>query len=64
MDTKIYKIEDILKEKGVFVGPTVGFSMYPMLKDRRDTIIVRPKTQRLKRFPVYIKRKIRSTPRN
>lgn len=54
MDTHIYKIEEILKEKGVFVGPTVGYSMYPMLKDCRDTIIVRPKTERLKRLDVAL----------
>ena len=47
MQNKTYKIEEILQEKGVYVGPTVGYSMYPMLKDRRDTIVVRPKTERL-----------------
>ena len=54
MDTQIYKIEEILKEKGVFVGPTAGYSMYPMLKDRRDTIIVRLKAERLKRLDVAL----------
>ena len=41
------KIEDVLKEKGVYIGPTVGVSMLPMLKNRRDTIVVKPKTERL-----------------
>ena len=48
------KIEDVLAEKGVYVGPTVGVSMLPMLKNRRDTIIVRPKTQRLQRLDVAL----------
>lgn len=54
MDTQKYSIEQILKEKGVYVGPTAGYSMYPMLKDRRDTIIVRPKTERLKPLDVAL----------
>lgn len=54
MDKQIYSIEQILKEKGVYVGPTAGYSMYPMLKDRRDTIIVRPKTERLKPLDVAL----------
>lgn len=52
-----YKIEDVLNEKGVYVGPTVGVSMFPMLKNRRDTIIVRPKTERLKPLDVALYRR-------
>ena len=48
------KIEDVLKENGVYVGPTVGVSMLPMLKNRRDTIVVRPKTERLKALDVAL----------
>ena len=48
------KIEDVLKEKGVYMGPTVGVSMLPMLKNRRDTIVVKPKTERLKRLDVAL----------
>lgn len=47
-------IEDVLREKGIYVGPTVGISMLPMLKERRDTIIVRPKTERLQRLDVAL----------
>ena len=54
MDKQAYKIEEIIKEKGVYVGTTAGYSMYPMLKDRRDTIVVRPKTERLKRLDVAL----------
>lgn len=36
------KIEDILDEKGVYVSTTVGVSMFPMLRNRRDTIVIKP----------------------
>ena len=48
------KIENALLEKGVYIGPTVGVSMLPMLKNRRDTIVVRPKTEKLKRLDVAL----------
>ena len=51
------KIETVLQENGVYVGPTVGVSMLPMLKNRRDTIVVRPKTERLKRLDVALYRR-------
>ncbi len=53
-EKKCLKIEDVLAEKGVYVGPTVGVSMLPMLKSRRDTIVVKPKTERLKRLDVAL----------
>lgn len=46
------KIEDVIKESGVWVSTTSGYSMYPMLKDRRDTIVIRPYTGRLKKYDV------------
>lgn len=52
--TEKWKIEDVLKEKGVYIGPTVGVSMLPMLKNRRDTIVVKSKTERLKRLDVAL----------
>lgn len=48
------KIEDVLVEKGVYIGPTVGVSMLPLLKNRRDTIVVKKKTERLKRLDVAL----------
>ena len=47
-------IEDVLQEKGVYIGPTVGVSMLPLLKTRRDTIVVKKKTERLKRLDVAL----------
>ena len=52
-----HKIEDVLAEHGVYVGPTVGVSMLPMLKNRRDTIVVKPKIERLKRLDVALYRR-------
>lgn len=40
-------IEQILADKGTYIGPTVGISMLPMLKNRRDTIVVKAKSERL-----------------
>lgn len=48
----VRRIEDVLKEDGVFVSTTVGVSMYPMLRNRKDTIIVRPYEGRLKKYDV------------
>ena len=49
------KIEDVLEEQVFFAGPTSGVSMYPMLRNRRDTIVIKPFEGRLKKFdvPVY-----------
>ena len=54
MADKRVKIEEVLAQKGVYVGPTVGMSMYPMLKNRRDTVVVKPKTERLKALDVAL----------
>lgn len=50
-------IEKQLREQGVYVSTTVGVSMKPMLRNRRDRIVVRPLTeQTLKRFDVPLYR--------
>lgn len=46
------QIEDVLKEEGIFVSTTVGVSMFPMLRNRKDTIIVMPYEGRLKKYDV------------
>ena len=53
-ENKIQKIEDVLLTHGQYVGPTVGVSMLPMLKNRRDTIVVAKKTERLKPLDVAL----------
>ena len=50
-------IEEVLLSHGQYVGPTVGVSMLPMLKNRRDTIVVRAKTERLQRLDVALYRR-------
>ena len=50
-------IEEVLLSRGQYVGPTVGVSMLPMLKNRRETIVVRAKTERLQRLDVALYRR-------
>ena len=50
-------IEDALASSGVWVSTTTGTSMWPMLRDRRDTIVVRPCEGRLKKFDVALYRR-------
>lgn len=45
-------IEEVLKEDGLFVSTTAGMSMYPMLRNRRDTIVIRPYEGRLRKYDV------------
>ena len=54
LSDKKLKIEELLEEEGRYIGPTVGVSMLPMLKNRRDTIVVLAKTQRLKPLDVAL----------
>lgn len=35
-------IEGVLARDGVWVSTTAGTSMWPMLRDRRDAVVVRP----------------------
>lgn len=46
------RIEDVINTQGFFAGTTVGISMYPMLRNRRDTIVLKPVTKRLKKYDV------------
>lgn len=49
------KIEDVVDKQGFYAGTTAGVSMYPMLRHRRDTIVVKPVDGRFKKYdvPVY-----------
>jgi len=51
------RIEEVLDAEGVFVTTTSGMSMYPMLRHRRDTVIIRPKNGRLKKYDVPLYRR-------
>lgn len=50
-------IEEAILNEGVYVSTTSGVSMYPMLRDRRDTIIVTPTKERLKKYDVALYRR-------
>ena len=50
------KIQEQLKAEGYYVSTTVGVSMWPMLRNRRDRVIIRPvESGRLSRYdlPLY-----------
>ena len=55
--TDVTNIKRILDEQGTFVSTTSGISMMPMLRDRRDTIVVRRAEQRLKKYDVALYRR-------
>ncbi|MEA5019229.1 MAG: S24/S26 family peptidase [Gordonibacter sp.] len=51
------RIEDTLEREGVYVSTTVGSSMWPMLRNRRDTIVIRPVSGSLSRYEVPLFRR-------
>lgn len=53
-------IEDVLEKEGMYVCTTSGMSMYPMLRNRRDTIVIRKKNGRLKKYDVPLYRRGKS----
>ena len=50
------KIEDIIAKNGVYVSTISGYSMSPMLKDRRDTVAVTAFEGELKKYDVALYR--------
>lgn len=50
-------IEEVIEKEGVYISTTSGVSMYPMLRDRRDTIVVTPTSERLKKYDVALYRR-------
>ena len=50
----VKSIAEILERDGVYVGTTSGVSMKPMLRDRRDTVVIVPATERLKKYDVAL----------
>lgn len=47
-------IRDVLARDGVWVSTTHGTSMWPMLRDARDTVVVRPAAGRLQKLDVAL----------
>ena len=54
---KASNIEELLGTRGVYVSTTSGVSMMPMLRDRQDTIVVMPASERLKKYDVALYRR-------
>ena len=48
-------IEEVLEQKGIYVSTTAGVSMYPLLRHRKDTIVIHSAEGRLKKYdiPLY-----------
>ena len=49
-------IEEILERDGVYVSTTAGVSMWPMLRNRRDTVVITPAPAQLHRYDVPLYR--------
>lgn len=52
-----HSIQEILERDGVWISTTTGTSMWPMLRDRRDTIVVRPVEGRLRPYDIALYRR-------
>ena len=52
-----HSIQEVLERNGVWISTTAGTSMWPMLRDRRDTIVVRPVEGRLRPYDVALYRR-------
>ena len=48
-------IEGILEKEGFYACTTVGRSMYPLLRNKKDVVVIKPVTGKLKKYdvPVY-----------
>ncbi len=51
------ELGDIIKTKGIYVGTVNGKSMFPMLRNKKDTVIIRPLTGNLKKYDIILYRK-------
>ena len=45
-------IEEMLLNEGVYVATTVGFSMFPLLRSRKDNAVILPKPTKFKKYDV------------
>ena len=51
------KIEDVLASEGFYMGPPAGVSMWPMLRNRHDVMLVVPAEGKLRRYDVALYRR-------
>lgn len=54
---EVKHIEDVLRTEGYHVSTTSGVSMWPMLRDRRDTIILSLPEGRLRKYDIPLYRR-------
>ena len=55
LEAKVYTFEELLNEKGYIVYTNVGYSMMPLLRQRRDVIEIRKKgSGRCKKYDVVL----------
>lgn len=54
--SELSQIEKFIETEGYFINTTEGLSMYPMLRNRRDTIVIHPQKGRLKKYDVALYR--------
>lgn len=45
-------IEEMLSSEGVYIATTVGFSMFPLLRNRKDNAVILPKPTQFKKYDV------------
>ena len=51
------KLEDVLASEGFYMGPPAGISMWPMLRNRHDVMLVVPAKGELRRYDVALYRR-------
>lgn len=49
-------IEQLIEQNGFYVSTTVGTSMWPMLRHRRDTVVIKKMNSRFKKYDVALYR--------
>lgn len=55
-DNSQINIEDAIRENGEIMTSTVGISMYPMLRNRRDTVVIERVSRPLRKYDVPLYR--------
>lgn len=50
-------IEDILEKNGYFICTIVGVSMFPMLRNRKDSVVIKPVERKLEVYDVPLYRR-------
>lgn len=57
MNTEQMSVEDVLAQNGYIVISTSGYSMMPMLRDRKDTVEIHNITNKVKKYDVVLFKK-------